>query len=344
MKKFCSFPEIGQYRQIVKTVTDRARFVGKDEEGNAIYDNAKMLPIQKFTGTVKLHGTNAGVTLSKDGEMYAQSRSNIITVEKDNAGFAFFVESKKDVFKYKFFNQLDFKGYDYITIFGEWCGGNIQKGVAINGLSKRFVVFDIKYSYETDEQGNNTYTSNELIETIKSPEDNIFNIYDFPVYEVEVDFNNPAEVQNKIIELTLQVEDECPVGKHFGSIGVGEGIVFSYIDEDGSKSRFKSKGEKHSNSKVKVLASVDTDKLNSVKEFVEYAVTENRLNQGLEKVFGINGRLDITKMGEFINWVKGDVIKEELDTLTDNKLEPKDIISATSVKAKTWLLEKINKF
>ena len=95
MKKFCSFPEIGQYRQIVKTITERERYIGKDEDGNKIYDHSKMLPVQKWTGTVKQHGTNAGVTINKDGEIWAQSRSNIITIQSDNAGFAFFVESKK---------------------------------------------------------------------------------------------------------------------------------------------------------------------------------------------------------------------------------------------------------
>ena len=30
---------------------------------------------------------------------------------------------------------------DYCAIYGEWCGGNIQKGVAINGLNKMFVIF-----------------------------------------------------------------------------------------------------------------------------------------------------------------------------------------------------------
>ena len=41
----------------------------------------------------------------------------------------------------------------------------------------------------------------------------------------------------------------------------------------------KVKGEKHSSSKVKKLASVDVEKLNSIKDFVDYAVTESRLEQ-----------------------------------------------------------------
>lgn len=80
MRKFTSFPEIGQYRQIVKTITERTRYVGKDDHGDAIYDHSKMMPIQKWTGTVKQHGTNAGVTINKDGEIWAQSRSNILSV------------------------------------------------------------------------------------------------------------------------------------------------------------------------------------------------------------------------------------------------------------------------
>jgi len=343
MKKFCSFPEIGQYRQIVKSITDRTRYEGKDENGSNIYNHSKLLPTYQFIGTVKLHGSNAGVTISKDGIIYAQSRSNIITVGNDNAGFAFFVESKIEAFA-SFFEQLNFDGYDYITIFGEWCGGNIQKGVAINGLPKMFVIFDIKYSYENIEKGNNIYLGNDYVKLFRDSENNIFNIYDFPTYKIEVDFNKPEEIQNKIIELTLQVENECPVGKYFGNIGVGEGIVFTHLNEDGSKYRFKSKGVKHSNSKVKTLASVDTDKLNSVKEFVEYAVTENRLNQGIEKIFGINGELDVKRTGDFLRWVVSDVIKEEIDTLSDNGLEQKEVTYAISVKARGWLLEKINKF
>jgi len=337
MKKFCSFPEIGQYRQIVKTITEHSRYVGRDENGCVVYDHSKQLPTYNFIGTVKLHGTNAGVTINKEGEIYAQSRSNIITIEKDNAGFAFFVESNKDVFR-NFFSQLDFNGFDYITIFGEWCGSNIQKGVAINGLQKMFVIFDIKYSFETIEQGDNIYLSNSIIQQFRNIDSNIFNIYDFPTYEIDIDFNKPKETQNEIIRLTLLVEDECPVGKHFGNLGVGEGIVFSYLDEKGNKYRFKSKGLKHSSSKVKTLASVDTDKLNSIKDFVEYAVTENRLTQGIEKVFGINGELDIKLTGEFLRWVVSDVIKEELDTLINNNIEPKEVTSAISVKARTWLL------
>jgi predicted restriction endonuclease len=91
------------------------------------------------------------------------------------------------------------------------------------------------------------------------------------------------------------------------------------------------KGEKHSSSKVKKLASVDVEKLNSIKDFVDYAVTESRLEQGLGEI-----GLDMKKTGEFLKWIKQDVFKEESDTLKENNLEMKDIGKELSNKARKW--------
>lgn len=66
-RKHCSFPEIGQYRSIVKTVRERAQYIGKDENGDAIFDESKECPIISFRGTTKLHGCfekNTLVTLA----------------------------------------------------------------------------------------------------------------------------------------------------------------------------------------------------------------------------------------------------------------------------------------
>lgn len=339
-RKMITFPEIGQFRQIIKLVHDNTRYSGKDEHGHAIYDPAKILPTLTFKGTVKLHGTNAGVTLTREGDMYAQSRENIITIENDNAGFAFFVESNKETFK-NLFNTLDIRDADFITIFGEWSGGNIQKGVAINGLPKMFVIFAVKLSY-IDTEKTNYFLTDEQTNHLKSIDNKIFNILDFEQFTIDIDFENPQMAQNKLIELTTAVEKECPVGKAFGNIGIGEGIVWKCETPRGTI-RFKVKGAKHSGSKVKKLAPVDTEKLNSVREFAEYAITESRLEQGIEKVFtSVNVSLDIKMLGNFLKWVVGDVIKEEMDTLKDNNLEPKDVTSALSNLARKWFLDKWN--
>ena len=99
MKKMVKFPSIEQFRTVVSNVNRHFNFVGLDENGDAIYDPTLPKPVITFKGTVKLHGTNAGVSFNNIGRLWAQSRENIITVEKDNAGFAFFVESNKEIFE-----------------------------------------------------------------------------------------------------------------------------------------------------------------------------------------------------------------------------------------------------
>lgn len=197
-----------------------------------------------FANGILVHNSNSSFNINQEGEYWAGSRTQIVTPLADNAGFASFVESKREAFK-ALAATIPFNGYDIITIFGEWCGGNIQKGVAINGLPKMFVIFDIKRSYFSEEdadgvamqspKGPNLYSTEEEIKTLCSPENLIFNIYDYANYEIEVDFDNPGLTQNKLIELTLEVEKECPVGKAFGNIGIGEGIVYKITTVDINK-------------------------------------------------------------------------------------------------------------
>jgi hypothetical protein len=224
-----------------------------------------------------------------------------------------------------------------ISIYGEWCGGNIQKGVGITNLPKSFFIFGVKITPHVDSNDLEAVKKNPAYWVdstyLNFPEVKIYNITDYPTYEMEIDFNMPQLVQNKLSELTIAVEEECPVAKAFGFSGVGEGIVWA-CEYKGVVHRFKVKGEKHSASKVKTLAAVDVDKLNSIKEFIDYAVTESRFNQGLEKTF-INGEpIDVKRMGDLIRWVVNDVIKEELDTMAASNIEPKDVNKYVSAKVR----------
>ena len=93
-------------------------------------------------------------------------------------------------------------------------------------------------------------------------------------------------------------------------------------------------GEKHSSSKVKTLAAVDVEKIESIQKFVDYAVTESRFNQALENVFPNQEPIDTKKLGDVIRWVVNDVIKEEMDTMVENKIEPKDVNKYMSSKVR----------
>lgn len=339
-KKHISFPSIDQFRNVVTNINRQFNFTGLDEQGEPMYDPSLPKPVLTFTGTVKLHGTNAGVCFNEANGLWVQSRENIITPEQDNAGFAFFVETNKFWFN-KFMLDIAVKSNidvktNTISIYGEWCGGNIQKGVGITNLPKSFFIFGVKISPIVDVNDEEAVKKNPAYWVdstyLRQPEEKIYNIADYQTFSMDIDFNMPQLVQNKLSELTIAVEEECPVAKAFGFSGIGEGIVWA-CEYKGVVYRFKVKGEKHSSSKVRTLAAVDTEKLNSIKEFVDYAVTESRFNQGMEKTFS-GEPIDVKKMGDLIRWVVNDVIKEEIDTMAANNIEPKDVNKYLSGKVR----------
>jgi hypothetical protein len=332
-KKLIKMPSIEQFRGVVSNISRQFTYVGDDENGDAIYDYSLPKPTLTFKGTVKLHGTNASVCYNHNNGFWVQSKENIITIEKDNAGFAFFAESHKAIFddlfrKVKVKNNISLE-HNTISIYGEWCGGNIQKKVGIANLPKSFFIFGVKISpidINLPEDAKPTPAYWVDSDYLRAPDDRIYNIEDYETFSVDVDFNMPQLVQNKFVELTIAVEDECPVAKAFGFPNtIGEGIVWKCTYKD-VVYRFKTKGEKHAgSSKVKTIASVDVEKLNSIKDFVDYAVTQGRFNQALENVFPNGEPIDVKKMGEVIRWVVSDIMKEEMDTMIANNIEPKDV-------------------
>ena len=301
------------------------------------------MPVLKFIGSVKLHGTNAAVVFHKDGRVEFQSRERVLTPEDDNAGFCKWGMNHLEELKETYDNiryHLDISAFESIAIFGEWCGPGINKNVGINQLpTKMFVIFNIT--------GVNGDMREELqpdeIKTLVYHYDDITTIYDFPTWEVVIDFNAPQLIQNQLVELTLEVEKECPVAKAFGISGTGEGIVWWNWEKD---YKFKVKGEKHSVSRVKTvkeIAAVDIERMNSQAEFVDSVITENRLNQGLSKLAEMGLEVDIKNTGVFMKWVVNDALKEEAATIEVSNFDMKELGAAMSAKAKKFWFEIINK-
>ena len=345
-----SYPSTGQFRDVIRTVRDRAN-----------WDNVPV-PTLKFRGTTKLHGTCSSVVLDYSGmypQIYAQSRERVLSIESDNYGFAAFVHKNKDLFfdaLVKSFN-LEFPCPDdtnKIIFYGEWAGQGVQKGVGISNIPKSLFIFAIKtVSGEGENEVTQWYSSERLMAStifndyLKTLNDNnIYFIDQYPTWEIDIDFNKPELAQNRLVELTNAVEQECPVSKSFGFENtVGEGIVWKAVHNDNfntSGLMFKVKGKKHSESKVKTLAEVDPEKVAGQKAFVEYAVTDYRLNKLLDK-FKENGySLEVESTGEFIKSVCKDVISEESDTLVESNLVWKEVAPRVSNKARNFYLEKLN--
>ncbi|QPB12217.1 hypothetical protein [Providencia phage PSTCR5] len=291
----------------------------------------------EYVGYTKLHGTNASVIVDENFNLYPQSKTRFLTVDEDNAGFAQYVQDYANKFEAMAQEILENHPEAKLPIImcGEFAGGNIQRGVALNGLPKFFSVF-----------GYGNITNNDSIEWLPFDHDIgqyspvIYNISQFGAYYVTIDPTNPAEVQNELVDLTVRVEAECPAGAYFGISGTGEGVVWRPLDDELVKNKdlwFKVKGDKHSSSKVRTLASVDPEVAKSITEFVEYVTTESRLDQGITEV----GGADLANTGAFLKWLNKDIIKEESDTLAASGLEFKDVAKAISRVAVAYFKGKV---
>jgi len=330
------FTEIEQFRSIIREVKLNTDYKGKNEQEEPIYLHDKPYPTLKFRGTIKLHGTNSAITKYKDNHVDFQSRERILELTADNAGFML---AMKDKSYEKLFEGIEFN--EYCGIFGEWCGGNIQKSVALNGLPKMFVIFAVRID--------GIYQDMEKYRHLKIEEEGIYNILQFEHYFIDIDFENPLMSQNELVERTIKIEECCPVGKYFHELykdfvpasKTGEGIVWEYVNNE-KRYIFKVKGEKHQSSKVKTLAPVDIEELNTINEFVEYAVTESRLNQGIDKLKELGLPIDQKSTDEYLRWVFNDVIKEEEDTIVKNGVDVKKIGKAISSKARIFWLNYLN--
>lgn len=315
------------------------------------------LPTITFEGTVKLHGTNAGVRRDHlTGELQAQSRENEIFVGKDNAGFAFFVETNKDAIKALF---VDFPKELDVTLFGEWCGGNIQKSVALNQVAdKHWVLFAAKIHYpivlaesellEEDDPNEASAFYYDLPRDLFNHDAKVYNIYEIPTYEVTVDFLSPEPASEILSDLTLTVEKECPWSKLIhGVTGVGEGIVWHSKDDPAdSRYWFKTKGLLHKNagdtSKVAKIK-FDDDKLASIKELVSEILPQWRLEQGISYLKENGFVLLPESTGEYLKWIAKDIIKEEVDTIAASGFDWKSVQGQVMQTARNHYLTEIQK-
>lgn len=343
---FYKFPSIEAFKSIAHHIKSNCEYHGKP------------LPKVTFRGTAKLHGTNAAVVYSPEGEIYPQSRSRVLQPEKgdDNAGFGQYVLKNSSFFKERFEGfkretNIDITSEDSIVFYGEWCGSGIQKGVGIAQLSKRFVLFSIAIVKKVDDEVVYKWIEPDLfcnfISLHKSEENDFYVISDYGIYSKVIDFNDIKNSIEEINDWVLAVENECPVSKGMGATSeggelIGEGIVFSG-EFNGETLRFKAKGEKHKKSgkktqKIKVRAEVHPE----LKSFVEDKVDQGRLDQAIEYVFTQNGEEPNRKgTGKFLSWVINDVLKEDMDEILASNFDIKQVKSEITQKARVWFFKKV---
>lgn len=324
---FSPYPSILQLRHVIKYATHHIKETTKID----------------YIGTVKLHGTHTDIVQDENNCIYVQSRNRIITPESDNLGFASFVHNLPDVgglFK----NIRETLGEDakHIMICGEWCGKGIQKGVALSKVPRMWVIFNIKV--------NGKWLNMNDFSHIHDNKKSIYNILQFKTWKITIDFVDYEKAQNEMIEITNKVEQECPVGVYFGvRNGVGEGVVWKPVDTEkynSSQYWFKTKGQKHSVSRVAVLkqmAPTNTELFENMSNFVDAMVTENRCNQAISIIKETEQVISMKHLGIFMQWIANDIRKEEYDTIEENGWDAKitDLNKMINVQSKKWFMTKI---
>lgn len=311
-------------------------------------------PTLTFRGTVKLHGTNAGIRIEGVGKKpVGLARSRAVTVNSDNCGFAMFLESiPQEVFDRLY---TDLVGKDTrteglpLTVFGEWCGSGVQGGVALSQVKKHFVIFAAAFdhpekdpSLADDQQANLLYVP--IKDDVHFNDKNIYNIGQIPRYFVDIDFSkgNQDDLVEELTKLVEEVEAECPWAKQmFDVSGVGEGLVFERADNPANSFwTFKIKGEKHAvrqgRDRNRVVA-IDVEKVENVSQCVDIILTENRM---LQMMTDNNFDYDPKNIGPFLKAVCVDCVKEEIDVVVENGLEWSDVQKVVQTRARNWFLTK----
>lgn len=248
--KHYSFPSIEQFKNVRRNVQYKTQYKGLDDAGEAIMDRNAILPLINYEGTVKLHGTNAGLIIKNDGSFYCQSRERLLTIENDNAGFAWYMHSAERIADLVQLQDNFPSGWQTMAVYFEWAGGNIQKGIALNEIGKSAFLIGARLI-----NGDGEKEEWLDIRNWKLLPKGFFNIYDFPTFTIGIDFQEPIYAVEQINKWVLEVEAECPVGKAFGISGIGEGLVFKPVGPDYNNSGFwfKAKGDAHVNGQKKII-------------------------------------------------------------------------------------------
>lgn len=331
-------------------------------------------PVITFKGTVKLHGSNGGVNVTPDG-LIAQSRNNILSIGDDNAGFAQFIA--RDISTHAFALLAHYLHYhlnpgvhveegveNHYMFYGEWCGGSIQKGVALNELPKHFVIFAARdmttgelvtadwqsLLIESDnvskgfQRMHPTFTELTILDRLHAA--GVYLIDEVQPQWITIDFSKPEQYTQDLEDRTIEFEKECPWGAKFGVSGIGEGIVWMPTGEFADKREwgFKVKGIQHQKSnktKPTNLVHVDPVKVEALNELVDEVLPEWRLEQGISEVKQANGgNITNKNMGEYLQWISKDVLKEHSDTIAANEYDwKKDISPKIIVKARQYFLQ-----
>ena len=322
---FHAFPSINQFRHFVMEIAYR-----RAKAPESIPWKLTLL------GTVKLHGTHADVVAVRHADdtwrWHVQSRNRKLEAGSDNMGcFAFLSAGPVDaLIEAVVARHRDLHGWepDRIEIAGEFCGGNIQKHVALNQLPRMFVAFGVRIDGMW--RGFGDYSG--AFDSFAAA--GVYSVLRAPSHRIAVDTRDLTASEPELMALTASAAAACPFAATFGIDGRGEGLVWT-VEEWKADSRiwFKTKGAEFAGAVWKEEKEDEEGESNdkqgrrkersgreAAAQFAKCAVREPRLLQGLEYLSEMGLPILTAEdrdraAGPFVSWVIADVLKEEWDVL-----------------------------
>jgi len=305
-----------------------------------------------FKAKVKLHGSNFGVALCGD-EIRAQSRSQFI----DRNGMGRIVFEKNEAY---WKSLVVPGGHQAFTVFGEYCGKGVQKGVALAQLNSVFMaVFGIDIGGRLVVEPAEIEAFLTKNGTVKLPSD----VLVLPWYEKTFEMDLRQEVVEKMVDVekvleqidveVRKIDSLDPWVQHvFKVTGPGEGLVLypvSLLEQVESVPEyhtiardtfgdvaFKAKGEKHRVVSASKSVTIAPEKASGAEDFAKLMCPEPRLEQGASTV----GGYDNTLIRDFLTWIIKDVQKEGQHELEASKLTWRDVTGPINKLASAWYLQK----
>lgn len=305
---------------------------------NILHREDGRFPVVQYRAKVKLHGTNCAVHVTDQG-LVTQSRTEILSPEKDYKGFARWVQARGD-----YFAALP----TGIVVFGEWCGPGVERGMAVSALPEKiFAVFAVQVG--TSEGARLVVDPDEIAAQLGAVPEGM-HILPWEAGSYVVDFSSRASLDStaEILNAKVaEVEAADPwILSTFGVTGVGEGMVLYPInvvpgevpaDPVGFTSlMFKAKGEKHRTAGTKQAVQVDATVSASVDDFVRVMVGSARLEQGMA---ACGGRREPRETGRFVSWMAADVRKESVAELEASGLTWSQVERAVQARSREWWLK-----
>lgn len=293
-------------------------------------DLGQALPVVRYRAKVKLHGANVGVQVT-DEDLFAQSRSTMLSPGDDYKGFAQWLADNRDLFA---------DVAPGTTVFGEWCGPGVERGMAVSALpDKLLVVFALQLGRGAEAR---IIAAPDQIRAHLGEAGASLPVLPWQGEPVTLDFSDEADLEAQaeaISQRVAAVEREDPfIRQAFGVSGLGEGLVF-YPEglEDAEplfSLMFKAKGDKHRTA-GRAPAQPKAVRAEGVSDFVQLVVTEARLQQGVAEACG--GTPHKRHTGAFLRWIAQDTRQESVAELEAAGLRWEQVDRAVQDHARKWL-------